>query len=62
MIEIIKEGTKNRVECGNCGSLLSYSVDDIRQEEQYITQRASYIQKYINCTQCNNKIVLESQR
>lgn len=62
MVEIIKEGTKNRVECENCGALLSYSVDDIKENEQYIGQRTSYIQKYINCLQCNNKIVFESQR
>jgi DNA-directed RNA polymerase subunit RPC12/RpoP len=62
MIEIIKEGTKNRVECSNCGALLSYTIDDINQEENYITQRDSYIQKYIICPQCNNKIVFESKR
>lgn len=62
MIEIIKEGIKNRVECENCGALLSYSIDDIKKREQYISQRDSYNQKYINCIQCNNEIVLESQR
>ncbi len=62
MIEIIKEGTKNRVECSNCGALLSYSIDDIKEEKKYITQRDSCTQKYINCPQCNNKIVLEANK
>ena len=62
MIEIIKQGTKNRVECKNCGALLSYTVDDVREEEKYISQRDSYTQKYIMCQQCNNKIVLEAER
>jgi ribosomal protein S27E len=62
MIAIIKQGTKNRVECNNCGALLSYSVDDVKEEETYITHRDSYIQKYIMCPQCNNKIILESNK
>lgn len=62
MIEIIKAGTKNRIECNNCGALLSYTVSDIKEEERYITQRETYTQKYIICPQCNNKIVLESQK
>ena len=62
MIEIIKAGTKNQVECANCGALLSYTIEDIKQEEKFISQRDSYIQKYIPCPQCKNKIVLESKR
>lgn len=62
MIEIIKVGTKNRVECANCGALLSYTKDDIKEREEFLGQRDSYIQKYIICPQCNNKIVLNSQR
>ena len=62
MIEIIKEGTKNRVECNNCGALLSYTVSDIKEEEKYVTQVVSHNQKYIMCPQCNEKIVLESKR
>lgn len=62
MIEIIKQGTKNRVECNNCGALLSYTIEDIKKEEKYIAQRDSYIQKYITCPQCNSKIELQSTR
>lgn len=62
MIEIIKRGTKNQIECNNCGALLSYTVDDVKGEEKYVTQRDSYIQKYIICPQCISKIVLESKR
>jgi len=62
MIEIIKQGLKNRTECNNCGALLSYTIEDIKEEEKYITQRDSYIQKYLTCPQCNNKLVLHSAR
>jgi DNA-directed RNA polymerase subunit RPC12/RpoP len=62
MIEIIKQGTKNRVECNNCGALLSYTIEDIKEEEIYITQRDSYAQKYLTCPQCNSKILLQSVR
>lgn len=62
MIEVIKPGTKNRVECSNCEALLSYSVDDVKSEEQYYSQRESYTRKYIDCPQCKNKIVLENKR
>jgi len=62
MIEIIKAGTKNRVECANCGALLSYTKEDIKEREEFIGQRDSYIQKYIICLQCNDKIILNSQR
>ena len=62
MIEIIKAGTKNQIECNNCGALLSYAKEDIKEEEKYITQRDSYIQKYIICPQCNDRIILNSQR
>ena len=62
MIEVIKPGTKNRVECNNCGALLSYSVDDIKLQEKYLSQRDSYNEKYIMCQQCNERIVLERKR
>lgn len=62
MIEIIKQGTKNRVECDNCGALLSYTLEDVKSEERYITQRDSYTQKYITCPQCMCKLVLEGAR
>lgn len=62
MVEIIKEGTKNRVECGNCGALLSYRKEDIKEREEFLRQRDSYIQKYITCPQCDDRIILNSQR
>lgn len=62
MVEIIKEGTKNRVECGNCGTLLSYRKEDIKEREEFLRQRDSYIQKYITCPQCDDRIILNSQR
>jgi len=62
MIEIIKAGTKNQIECNNCGALLGYTIKDVKEEEKFISQRDSYIQKYIPCQQCKNKIVLQATK
>lgn len=62
MIEIIKAGTKNQIECNNCGALLSYTKEDVKESEEFLSQRNSYIQRYIICPQCNERIVLNSQR
>lgn len=62
MIEIIRPGTKTQVECPMCGALLSYQKDDIKEEECFLSARASYLSRYITCPQCKHKIVLEGQR
>ena len=62
MIEIIKEGTKNRMECDNCGALMGYTTEDIEKEEKYIGTRSSYTEKYITCPQCHNKIVFSTNK
>lgn len=60
MIEIIKQGTKNRVECNNCGALLSYQTDDVR--ENYYGRTFLGYEKYIICPQCSNRIILEASK
>lgn len=62
MIEIIKAGTKNEVECSNCGALLRYNFDDVKGETYGQGTYCQYIQKYIECSQCNNKITIERRR
>ena len=59
MIQIIKPGTKNRVECSYCGALLSFSVNDIKTEEVNIEATKSILHKYIVCPQCGSKVTLE---
>jgi hypothetical protein len=34
MIEVIKQGNKNQIECDYCGALLRYGVDDIKRKER----------------------------
>lgn len=62
MVEIIEAGTKNRIECNNCGALLSYSAGDVRREEIFYTQMDSRSQYYIICPQCKNKINKSASR
>lgn len=59
MVEVIKQGNKNQIECDYCGALLRYGVDDIKKKERIIGQRGeSYTEKYITCPCCNYNIVL----
>lgn len=62
MIEVLRIGTKNQVECFYCGSLLSYSQTDVIEKETYLSQRNTYLSKYIICPVCGNEIILEGQR
>ena len=61
MIEIIQQGTKNRVKCTFCGALLSYQKEDIKEKECYTNQRESYFLKYIICPQCGQMITMEDK-
>lgn len=58
IVEVIKQGTKNLVECDDCGSTLKYSASDI--SKVYSPPRGPYEMEgcnyyYIRCP-CNNKI------
>lgn len=61
MIEIIQQGTKNRVNCAFCGAVLSYQKKDIQEKECYRNQRDSYTLKYIICPQCSQIITMEDK-
>lgn len=65
MIEILKEGTKKKVTCRNCGAILSYEREDIcrRRNSPWGTGHAHIIDcpdveafDYIICPQCEQKI------
>ena len=58
MVEIIKQGTKNLVECSDCGSTLKYSPSDISREYSppkgpYEMEGCNYY--YIRCP-CSSRI------
>ena len=59
MVEVIKHGEKNIIDCNFCGAQLRYSVDDIKKQEKYLSQRDSYFEKYIVCPDCKNKVVIK---
>ena len=61
MVEILKHGDKNIIECDFCGALLKYSVEDIKRYEDFIFQRKSEIKKYIECPDCNNKVFFQER-
>ena len=62
MIEIIKPGTKNRVECKYCGAILSYQKDDIKEHFYDTPLCPTTYKKYIMCPQCEHEVVLEATR
>lgn len=59
MVEVIKHGEKNIIDCDFCGAQLKYSVDDMKEQEKYLTQRDGSIEKYIVCPDCKNKVIIK---
>lgn len=55
MIEIIKQGTKKKCTCKECGCIFTYEAEDVKGK---ITNFFSTDYSYINCPQCNNEIRL----
>lgn len=53
MIHIIKKGTKQKIQCGECGCLFSFEKEDME-----IINNC----KTIKCPQCDNILVLEAIR
>ena len=62
MIEILKMGTKKRIECEACGALLRYEEEDVKEDDTCLNGITIYINKYIICPQCDEKIILEATR
>ena len=62
MIEIIRPGTKKKIECGECGAILRYEQEDIQTGAVLISPLSTGSKKYIVCPQCNHQIILEAQR
>ena len=62
MVEVIEHGDKNITECDFCGAQLRYSVDDIKERENYYSQLQSYTERYIVCPDCNHKVIVQGFR
>lgn len=58
MIKVIKEGTKKRITCHNCGCYFSYEADDLKNktgadiDEGIVKPETTYV----TCPQCNYEI------
>lgn len=61
MIKVLKQGTKNIVDCAFCGATLSYQNSDIKEKEIYYSQRETNFIKYIVCPQCQFVIDLQKE-
>ena len=62
MIKIIKQGTRKKIECEECGTILSYEQEDVQTGAVLISPLSTGSKKYIVCPQCHNKIILEATR
>ena len=58
MIKILKEGTKKKCECYECGCLFSFDKEDVKMRKgEFGGEKSS-----INCPQCSTEIILNSTR
>ena len=58
MVEVIKHGEKNVIDCDFCGAQLKYTAVDIKEKEYYFTPFDSEFIKYIICPDCNHHVAL----
>lgn len=57
MIKIIRQGSKKKIECENCGALLQYEPEDIRERKGKVSWR-----RFIVCPQCEEEVITESSK
>lgn len=55
MIKIIKRGSRTKITCENCGSLLMYESEDVKRDYQRQFE-------FIICPVCNEKIEIKAAR
>ena len=60
MIKIIKTGTRRKIECADCGALLSYEEGDIKIVNN--PKNGLAYDRFIECPQCKNKIYVTNIR
>lgn len=60
MIEIIKPGTKKKINCNACGCLFSYEKEDVEYGDIFTISPITAKGMYVSCQQCKEKIVLEA--
>lgn len=62
MIEVIKHGIKTQIECKNCGALLRYAYEDIKEERWGHNVGMHGYKKYIVCPDCKHMVILKQTK
>lgn len=67
MIKVIRPRTRRNVECINCGAILSYEDEDIKQGTNKAISSVDFQKfgvpyKYIICPECGQEIQLVATR
>lgn len=60
MIKIIKKGTRQKIECEECGCYFSFDEEDIEKAPSALSLLSSKA-KTIVCPQCENAIYLDAE-
>ena len=65
MVEIIRKGLGWKVECGYCGSVLKFHLEDMKylttEDLEYkLAPRYAQITQYINCPVCSKKVFVKN--
>lgn len=60
MIKIIKAGSRKKIECVDCGALLSYEEEDIKTATN--PENGWTDKRFIECPQCKSKIYISATR
>ena len=68
MKKIIKEGTRRKITCEECGCLFSFEDEDTYHTELYrnecerVTEMKAGYKTFVTCPQCESEIVLEQTK
>ena len=58
MIKIIKQGTRQKATCDECGCLFSYEAEDVNVHMEYIGGS----KRMVKCPQCGHEVSLLQTR
>lgn len=62
MIEIIRHGNKMQIECKNCGALLRYQYEDIKENSWGHNVTPHIWKRYIICPDCKSEVITEQSK
>ena len=59
MIKIIKEGTKRKAMCEECGCVFSFEAEDVKKAE---SNGFGGYKEIVDCPQCHNSCIVRATR